>query len=286
MEKIFDGRDFGYMEKVRFTWRSETFPMTLYWMRAIDGSDVAVYQTPREHRHSFFELHFVLRGEMKYCCGGVEISVPAEHLILLPPEEPHRISRYSTDFLKFSVAFSVRSEEALCEALRLKSGRAIRLSESVRTALISSAEEAAKGTVYSPLLIRGRIFQILCEIADIREKRQGRAESVEEDIRLTKAKRFIADNRHTFLCCEDVAAYCYLSVKQLNRIFVRYETITLLSYIHQEKIRSAEELLKDRGLSVQEISDLLGFSSLSYFSAFFTKYVGMTPVQYRREFCG
>ena len=92
--------------------------------------------------------------------------------------------------------------------------------------------------------------------------------------------------QQTFLCCEDVAGYCYLSVKQLNRIFLKYERITLLTYIHREKLRAAETMLKEGERSVQEISEILGFSSVYYFSAFFTKHIGLTPRQYRKEVCG
>ena len=117
-------------------------------------------------------------------------------------------------------------------------------------------------------------------------KRRKSETEAQVDIRLLRAKQFIADNAHVFLGCEDVANYCYISTKQLSRIFLKYEDVTLLQYIHKEKIREAEGMLKVRENSMQEISEALGFSSVYYFHAFFTKYTGVTPGQYRREICG
>ena len=104
------------------------------------------------------------------------------------------------------------------------------------------------------------------------------------DIRLIKPKQFIEDNSHIFLGCEDIAAYCYISVKQLNRIFVKHEGVTLLKYLHNSKIALAERLLKEQGIAIQQISEKLGFSSVYYFSRFFFKHTGFTPASYRKSF--
>jgi len=127
------------------------------------------------------------------------------------------------------------------------------------------------------------VVEILYMLSGIREKKRSFSEDNKTDIRLLKAKQFIADNMHSFLGCEDVAGYCYISVKQLNRIFLKYENTTLLAYIHAEKIRFAEAYLKEDRLSLKEISDRLGFSSVYYFSAFFTRHTGVAPGEYRKK---
>ena len=281
--KRWSEHDLGPLGKLR---AGADSPVEIYWMRAINNADAGFFQTQKEHRHSFFELHFVLSGRMEYRYGGESVSVPAEHLLLLPPDEAHCVADFSADFLKLSVAFAVAREEELYAALLGKSGQAIPLSEGIRAALRTCAAEAERDTAYSSVLIAGRVFEILYELADLNERRKRREGDERVDLRLAKAKQFIADNPHVFLGCEDVAGYCYISVKQLSRIFLRYENMTLLAYIHKEKLRAAEAMLKAGDHSVQEISEALGFSSVYYFSAFFTKHTGVTPARYRREISG
>lgn len=280
MKAIYSCADFSSLAQMRI---STGLPIDLYWMRAIDNSEVAVYQTQKEHRHSFFELHFVLSGEMRYRIKGETVAVKNGQLLLIPPAELHRVSDYSADFLKFSVAFSMPREEELYDALYKVSGQALALSDGMRESLDRCFDESRRDTVYSPLIIRSRFFEILYALSGFHEKKRTVRESGKADIRLIKAKQFIEDNAHTFLGCEDVAGYCYISVKQLNRIFMRYENMTLLAYIHREKIASAEKLLRDDRYSLQEISDLLGFSSVYYFHAFFSRHAGVAPGEYRKN---
>ena len=63
------------------------------------------------------------------------------------------------------------------------------------------------------------------------------------DERLSDAKRYIKDHLGFNITCKQVAQHCYLSVKQLSRIFVKYEGMTLMKYITKAKTEAAEELV-------------------------------------------
>ena len=142
--------------------------------------------------------------------------------------------------------------------------------------------EAERDAVYSRIIISGRLLDLLSRVSGLSDKRRREGRVVGQDIRLERAKQFIRDNMHVFLGCEDVASYCYISEKQLSRLFKRYEGVSPLQYIHREKLAAAEDLLKAGELSIQEISDALGFSSVYYFHAFFVKNAGITPGQCRK----
>ena len=119
------------------------------------------------------------------------------------------------------------------------------------------------------------------EKAFLQKKKKRSVYADSYDMRLVKAKQFIEDNIHLFLSCEDIAAYCYLSVKQLNRIFLKNEGVTLLGYLHAKKTEEAKRLLVDKAYSIKQTSVSLGFSSVYYFTRFFTKHTGMTPGEYK-----
>ena len=58
---------------------------------------------------------------------------------------------------------------------------------------------------------------------------------------------------------------------------------TLVCYVTERKLEYLKELLSTTNKTMQEISDLLGFSSIPNFYAFFKKYTGLTPIVYRKS---
>lgn len=54
-------------------------------------------------------------------------------------------------------------------------------------------------------------------------------------------------------------------------------------YINKERMEIALKLLQDHSLSIQEISELTGYSNAKYFSVVFKKITGMTPRDYREQ---
>ncbi|WP_421757430.1 helix-turn-helix transcriptional regulator [Clostridium beijerinckii] len=53
-----------------------------------------------------------------------------------------------------------------------------------------------------------------------------------------------------------------------------------ISYLIDIRIRKSKDLLKD-GHTVSDVSYLVGFNDIFYFSKCFKKYVGVSPSQYK-----
>ena len=96
-----------------------------------------------------------------------------------------------------------------------------------------------------------------------------------------KIKSYIDSNIYEKLTAASVAENAGFSVSQLGRIFKSEYGETVYSYILEQKIRTAENLLKNSGLSVKEISNMLKFTDEHYFCNIFKKKCGVTPTCYR-----
>ena len=103
-----------------------------------------------------------------------------------------------------------------------------------------------------------------------------------ENTVLTIAKQYIADNIERPFLVSDLAGYCYLSTKQLTRIFNEYEGITPGEYIKRERGIAVEKMLAESSFSLKQISEKMNFSNEYYFNEFFKKYSGMPPGEYRK----
>lgn len=59
-----------------------------------------------------------------------------------------------------------------------------------------------------------------------------------------------------------------------------------MSYLSHRRIEESKYLLGNTGHSLAQISELMGFSSPSYFSQCFRKAEGISPNEYRRQVRG
>ena len=104
----------------------------------------------------------------------------------------------------------------------------------------------------------------------------------DENATLAIAKQYIDDNIEAGLSVADVSAYCYLSTKQLTRLFNKFENISPGEYIISRRIKLIENLLADHSLSLKQISTRMHFDNEYYFNTFFKKHSGMPPGEYRK----
>ena len=69
----------------------------------------------------------------------------------------------------------------------------------------------------------------------------------------------------------------------LSRLFKQQTGVSIDQYIRNMRIDRAKFLLSTTQESIQDISDLLGFSNRNYFTQVFTQVVGISPAVYRKE---
>ena len=81
---------------------------------------------------------------------------------------------------------------------------------------------------------------------------------------------------------KEIAAALYLSRSHLSTSFREECGIPLKDYIHEVKIETAKQLMKDPSADIALIADYLGYSSASHFSRIFKRYTGHNPKQYRK----
>ncbi|HHV09670.1 MAG TPA: helix-turn-helix transcriptional regulator [Clostridiales bacterium] len=82
---------------------------------------------------------------------------------------------------------------------------------------------------------------------------------------------------------EDLARIFYMDKSYLSRIFKEVTNFTVNEFINCQRIGHAREYLLDPNLSIHEVSNKLGYESISYFDRVFKKYVGISPLQYRKS---
>lgn len=98
-----------------------------------------------------------------------------------------------------------------------------------------------------------------------------------------KAITYIDANLSGDLSLTTLARLLQLAPSYLSGLFHRETGRTLTGHIADERMKAALQLLKTSHLQIQSIAQLCGFSDPNYFSKFFKRRFGVTPLQYRAD---
>lgn len=94
---------------------------------------------------------------------------------------------------------------------------------------------------------------------------------------------FLSQQYASPITLNQLAQEVHLSASHLSRIFKSQLGITFVDALTKIRIEQAKGLLENKELSIQFISDRIGFSSPDYFSSTFRKLEGISPSQFRLQ---
>ena len=97
------------------------------------------------------------------------------------------------------------------------------------------------------------------------------------------AKNFIDTNYDRGITVTDAASYVFLSQGYFTRAFKDEIGVSPMSYLMNVRIAKACELLNNRDIKVSAIATSVGFASAQRFNVAFKKYMGLTPMDYRKK---
>ncbi len=105
-----------------------------------------------------------------------------------------------------------------------------------------------------------------------------------ENAIIFKAKEYIEKHYCTDFSMNDVAKAVSLSPHYFSRLFKRETGLTFLEFLTQKRIDRAKQLLRDPGLTINEVAQSVGYSEACYFSRVFKKSENISPSEYREKF--
>jgi len=107
-------------------------------------------------------------------------------------------------------------------------------------------------------------------------------EALPTDSRLERAMEYIEKNYREKISVEALAQASQMSVSRFFPYFKRALGVTPIDYVNNYRVSQAIILLMNgEGLSVEEISETVGFESSAYFRRVFKKITGHSPRRYR-----
>lgn len=98
-----------------------------------------------------------------------------------------------------------------------------------------------------------------------------------------EAIHFMRENIHRRLTLKEIADYSGFSASHFSSLFQKKTGYSPLNYLSQLKIQQACHYLDFSDMKITQISAKIGFEDSLYFSRIFTKTMGLSPSEYRKN---
>lgn len=106
---------------------------------------------------------------------------------------------------------------------------------------------------------------------------------IEEQETIATVCAYLETHYDQKITLEELCEHVHLNKHSLVRQFTRKKGITPYRYLETYRIMKAKELL-EQGHSLVETADRTGFYDQSHFTNYFSRFIGLTPNQYRMIF--
>lgn len=235
-------------------------------------------------KHSYWELTYVDKGELLTTIDGVSYHLKQGDLIFYAPMQFHTQSTFekiSSSYLTINFKMNFNHADLLCN----KIFSIQRDSYFIVTRLI---EELSNDNLYSNDLslcyLKELIIQMLrLDNSHFHSKPTTHMQQTYENELLNDILLYIDDNIYEKISVSTLCDHFCISTSMLHSLFRKNMNNTAKNYINELKLSKSKELIRNSTHTLSEISEMLGFSSIHYFSKKFKSYFNISPTEYSKS---
>lgn len=237
------------------------------------------------HTHNHMELFFIVGGKGQFLIDDQLHPVDVNNLVIINPNILHTEVSLNAQPLEYIVLGIEGVELAASSASDvpfhiLDRHESVEISGCLRNIL---REMEQKNTGYED------VCQAYMEILIIRLMRTttlavpAEPQAISTNRQCAAVRRYIDLHFKEALTLEQLAEEGHMNKYYLSHAFKREYGISPINYMISRRIEESKYLLAETDLSLSQIAQLLGFSSLSYFSQVFHRSQGISPKEYRNS---
>lgn len=238
----------------------------------------------RGEQHSPFELVYMEKGCLHNYCGGQDLALRTGELLLIAPEQWHiQYADEAVQFVTISFLWSRHDFEGLTNTV-------IRATPAMQRCILEMKQESMHPQPESSEYMHAQLKLLLLAILRQPDPETGRkrqlpaAEQAQKAV-LDKALQIISTHiGEAALTVPKLAAEVHVSPTQLSNLFQKYIGIAPAKYMTRIRLEECKLLLAEGKLSIGEIANQMGYSSIQHFSKQFRQWVGCTPSTYARTY--
>lgn len=253
------------------------------------------------HRHAqYLQIHYIDRGDISFHIDDKIYHVKGPSCFLTPPSIPHSFLtkpdaqghvltvHQSLVWQLLKDGLQQEAETDLSEGICLDSSK-FDSEQHAQWTLISQTcrnikLEWNRDRPAKTLMLENLVRLLIIQIARLASKRAESTSVNNDDLRLFR--RFtdlVEEHFREHWLLPEYTHRLGISESRLNQICQHISNRSPKKLIHDRVIQESKRLLIFSNLSSNEICYQLGYSDPAYFSRFFKKETGMTPLRYRNQ---
>lgn len=248
--------------------------------------------------HGFWELLYVDKGEVICEDGGTPLTLKHGELVIHKPDKWHSMRSDGINASNIAViTFSCKND-----CIASLAGRVIGTDYESRRLIARIVEEYTQAfdtplnDVHTKHVVPAEnamfgatqlMIQYICELlimiirCDIYSSYSKLVHSRMDTNTSVKALvEYMKDNITRMITMDELASFARVSSIAVNRMFRSHLSCTPMKYFIKLKTEEAKKHLRENNYNVTQISEILGYANVHYFSKQFKKETGMSPTEY------
>lgn len=264
-----------------FSVLNEALQIQYFWFRKIDGRQESL--NTGLHRHTFFEMHYVLNGGIRVTVQEKELTLTPGQWVIVPENTLHQIFQTEPETEKIVFGFSASGP------LRVPFKQVLSyVQKHDQTDTLFELQNLYFGCGNSPVDMAKKANLLPCLVLEVLTV-LGIENAQKPDVSSSDLFDRIAKYIDDYIDLEDItveslARQFWLSARHLGRIFHQFTGLSPGQYLTQKKTDHIKMLLESPKYTLDDIAYICRFSGASSMIRFFKDHEGITPTKYRQKF--
>jgi len=252
---------------------------------------------PTHHFHSTYEIYYLLEGDLSYFIEKETYHLLKGGLVFINENRIHRTT-YNPDVLHERILVELETHFVekmgqLFPSLSFASllsghGFVFQLSqdeqkriEDLLMGIIREQQNKVIGYAESTKILLMELMMFLLQKSVEKEPPLPPISDTRYQ-KIYEITNYIMCNYQQINSLQDLCDHFYLNKYYLCHVFKQVTGLTVKEYINAIRIKNAKELLTKRKGTITNISQSVGYESVTHFDRVFKEYIGMSPLQYRK----
>ena len=248
------------------------------------------------HRHDFFEVLYLCKGSGFHVIDGNRYEIKPPCVFFLSPGQAHKLELssdiegyiflFTAEFylinhtnqnrlLEFPFFYTIKQNNP---PLILRNINDITFLESL---FVKGISEVKKENSYSLDLLRSLLDLILVSCSNLYEVDESMVTKGKGHILVKRFFQLVEENYQNNISVNQYADLLAITPSHLTQTVRELTGKTSIAIITEKQTLEIKRLLIHTNMGVSEIANHLNFADQSYFTKFFKKTTGETPLQFR-----
>lgn len=241
------------------------------------------YVFPGE-KHPYYELVYIDNGQLETTVEGVDYTLKKYDMMIYYPEQFHTQSTLDDQTCSY-LTIIFRMDDLISEEMKNRIYKTRKDIYQVLCRFMKAVQTEDYLNHELAILYLKEIIVLLHQF-DHKEEEEAGLNPLQqhyESTLLNEILVFIKNNVYTAFTVEDLCTKFCISRSSLQNLFRNNLDISPKQYISLTKLNQAKILIQQHSRTITEISDMLGFASIHYFSRKFKAQFGMSPTDYSKS---